>query len=158
MNERQLAGKVGAVVDLERVSLRSVEAHLPDPALLNGQLELDVSWETSVERPAPNLFRYRYRLALSTSSAHDLHIECDYELDYRVPDGTDVEEDALVAFGEVSAAFSAFPYARELVQSLTTRASLPPLILGTLRAPIDPPRSPADISGEDSDAMDPASR
>lgn len=141
MNDRQRAGKVGAVVDLFSVSLRAVEAHLPEPEEMEGLVELDVSWETTYERCEPDRLNYRYRMALGTSTPEDFHIECEFELDYRLPDDSEVDHDDLVAFGEVSVSFSAFPYARELVQNLTTRASLPPLVLGTLRAPIDPPGS-----------------
>lgn len=141
MNDRQRAGRVGAVADLLSVSLRTVEAHLPEPAQIEGPVELDVSWETSAQQIDPESLRYTYRLAVAGSAAHDFHIECEFELDYRMPENFEATEEDLTAFGEISASFSAFPYARELVQSLTTRASLPPLVLGTLRAPIDPPAS-----------------
>lgn len=141
MNDRQRAARVGAVAELLTVSLRAVEAHLPEPERLDGPVELDVSWETRAEQPEPRSLRYSYRLAVAGSAAHDFHIECEFELDYRLPEGFEASAEDLTAFGEISASFSAFPYARELVQSLTTRASLPPLVLGTLRAPIDPPPS-----------------
>lgn len=57
------------------------------------------------------------------------------------PEETEVDDGDPEAFGNLSGTFSAFPYARELVQSLTRRASLPPLVLGALRAPIDLPAS-----------------
>lgn len=141
MNDRQRAARVGAVVELLSVSLRAVEAHLPEPARIEGPVELDVSWETQAEQAEPASLQYSYRLVVAGSAAHDFHIECEFELDYRLPEDFEASTEDLTAFGEISASFSAFPYARELVQSLTTRASLPPLVLGTLRAPIDPPAS-----------------
>lgn len=139
MNDRERAAKVGAVANLRTVSLRSVEAHLPAPEQIDGPIELDVSWEAAAESPGPGELRYSYRLAVAAPAAHDFHIECEFELDYLVPEEFEASDDDLTAFGDISASFSAFPYARELVQSLTTRAALPPLVLGTLRAPIDPP-------------------
>lgn len=142
MNDRQRAARVGAVVDLSSVSLRAVDARLPEPALIEGLVELDVSWEAQAQESDPGCLQYKYRLVVAGSPAHDFHIECEFELDYRVPEDFEASAEDLAAFGEISASFSAFPYARELVQSLTTRASLPPLVLGTLRAPIDPPAPP----------------
>lgn len=139
MNDRHRAGKVGAVAELLSVSLRSVDARLPEPEPSDDPFQLDVSWETTFEKSTATCVCYSYRMAVDASSAHEFHLACEFELEYRLPDENDIEDDDLTAFGDISVTFSAFPYARELVQSLTTRASLPPLVLGTLRAPIDPP-------------------
>lgn len=143
MNDRHRAGRVGAVVELLRVSLRSVEAHLPEPAGSSGPVELDVSWETQSERSTPACLRYVYRLAVFATAMQNFHINCEFELEYRLPEGFEASDEELKAFGETSTSFSAFPYATELVQSLSTRASLAPIVLGTLRAPIDPPAANA---------------
>lgn len=139
MNERQRAGKVGAIADLRSISLRTVDARLPEFDGSDGPIGLDVSWETTLQPSAPTFLTYLFHLSVGTASGRDLHVDCEYELEYSLPEEADVEDEDLEAFGDISATFSAFPYARELVQSLTTRASLPPLVLGTLRAPIDPP-------------------
>ena len=145
MNTRERAARIGAVADLMSVSLRMVEAQLPEPSEITGPVELDISWETTHQQSPPDSVRYTYRLVVASAEAHGLHIECAFELTYGVPDRIEPTADDLEAFGEVSVSFSAFPYARELVQTLTTRASLPPLVLGTLRAPIDPPKSDTEL-------------
>lgn len=146
MNGRHRAGKVGAVAQLCGVSLRSVDARLVDADTVDAPLELDLGWEINHTRPTPDEVTYDYQLAVSEPSGR-FRIECTYELEYDLPSDKEISEEDLVAFGEISVAFSAFPYARELVQSLTTRASLPPLVLGTLRAPIDPPQDSAAADG-----------
>lgn len=154
MNDRHRAGKVGAVAQLCAVSLRSVDARLVGADTVDAPIELDLGWEITFARPEPDAVTFDYQLAVSDPSGR-FRIECSYELEYDLPSDKEISDEDLVAFGEISVAFSAFPYARELVQSLTTRASLPPLVLGTLRAPIDPPADPtaADESTEPDDSQ-----
>lgn len=139
MNQRTRAAKVGARADLALVSLRSVEAHLADTQDSGEPIQLEVSWETAHTRADPGEVRYLHQMSVSASAAQDFHIDCSYELIYLLTEDAEIDDEDLDAFGEVSVSFSAFPYVRELVQSLTTRASLPPLVLGTLRSPVDPP-------------------
>lgn len=47
-----------------------------------------------------------------------------------------LEEAAYDDFARVNATLCLYPYIREAVQSLTSRAGLPPFVLGTFRAPI----------------------
>lgn len=148
MNERTRAAKVGARADLALVSLRSVDAHLSEVGDAEEPIQLEVSWETTHTRPNPGEVRFLHQMSISAAAGQDLHIDCAYELIYLLPDDAGVDEEDLDAFGEVSVSFSAFPYVRELVQSLTTRASLPPLVLGTLRSPVDPPLASEGTSDE----------
>lgn len=136
-DQRTLAGEVGAKADVVDIALRSVEADLEPPE--KGELEVSVSWETSFERLRESHLEYRYRVAVTALTSTALSIRAEFALTYAVEDLPKFTDDHLAAFGDVSVAFSAFPYARELIQSVTTRASLPPFVLGTLRAPIDPP-------------------
>jgi preprotein translocase subunit SecB len=141
VSDRYRAAQVGAVAELNSISLRSVDARVPELKAADGGVDLDVSWEASFERSEPTLLRYEFHLALGTTSGPDMHVDCTFELVYEVPAEVELDDEDLAAFGDVSVTFSAFPYARELVQNLTARASLPPLTLGTLRAPLDLPDS-----------------
>jgi preprotein translocase subunit SecB len=133
---RTLAAAVGAKADLVSVVLRSVSAELVVPS--GGErLEMTVSWETSFERLAESRVEYRYRVAVADARTETFYVRAEFALTYVLH--ADHSDEHLDAFGDISVGFSAFPYARELVQSFTSRASLPPLVLGTLRAPIDPP-------------------
>ena len=137
---RTRAAKVGACVDLRGVSLRTVDAHLPVPKVVTAPLSIDVAWSVSNGGIVGGRVAYTYRLMVNSAGEETFSISAEWILDYDVGTGVGFDEADLAAFGDVSVSFSAAPYARELVQSLTTRASLPPLVLPTLRAPIDPPR------------------
>ncbi len=145
MDERTRAAKVGSRSDLESVSLRGVTAAMPALAELDGPIELDISWETTplVEEDGEHV-RFTYRLEVTSGRADGLSVEAEFELLYSVTDVQTLEEEDLQAFADVSAAFSAHPYARELLQSLTVRSGLPPLVLGTIRSPVDPPLESGD--------------
>jgi preprotein translocase subunit SecB len=139
---RTLAAEVGAKAELLGVALRSTNAELAPPDDVE-HLEMTVSWETSFERLADSHVAYRYRIAVTDAQTETFYVRAEFALAYALGATSAFSDEQLDAFGDVSVAFSAFPYARELVQSLTSRASLPPLVLGTLRAPIDPPRDSA---------------
>jgi preprotein translocase subunit SecB len=139
---RTLAAEVGAKADLLGIALRSASAELTPPEDVE-QLQMSVSWETSFERLPESQVEYRYRIAVTDAQTEAFSVRAEFALTYALESTAAVSDEHLEAFGEVSVVFSAFPYARELIQSLTSRASLPPLVLGTLRAPIDPPRKAA---------------
>lgn len=136
---RVLAAEVGAKADLLSVALRSVEASLVPP---QGRDNIDIalSWEVTFDRLANGRVGYRYDIAVGSPHTADFYVRAAFSLTYQLDPSVGFSDEQLAAFGEVSVTFSAFPYARELVQSLTNRAALPSLVLGTLRAPIDPPR------------------
>ena len=135
-----LAAEVGAKVDLLTVELRSASAELTPPQH-GEQIDMTVSWETSFERLPESQIEYRYRVAVVDGKTESFYVRAEFALRYEIGGSLAFSDEQLQAFGEVSVAFSAFPYRAELIQSLTVRASLPPLVLGTLRAPIDPPRT-----------------
>lgn len=121
------------------MALRSVTATLA-PLEPGVQVEVSTSWTTSHRRlDAEESIHYTLDFSVTGNQPCAPSIHGQLVLSYRVSGLAALPEDQLQAFGEVSAVFSAFPYVRELVQSLTVRAGLPALVLGTLRAPIDPP-------------------
>jgi hypothetical protein len=60
----------------------------------------------------------------------------EFELSYGCAEDFTFDDEEAEAFGEASVLLSAYPFVRELVQSLTTRAGLPPLTLSTIRRPL----------------------
>jgi hypothetical protein len=57
---------------------------------------------------------------------------------YELPeDRPEWDEADFEAFANISATFAAWPYIREILQSLTSRAGIPPLVLDVLRAPLE---------------------
>lgn len=64
-----------------------------------------------------------------------LVIEATFELLYELDASDDVDEEDLEHFAYVNSTLHAWPYWRELVQSMTTRMGLRPLIVGTFKIP-----------------------
>ena len=58
-----------------------------------------------------------------------------FELRYRIPEGLQVSDEDLGAFGRVNAVFNAWPYFREFVDATMTRMHLPALTLPLYRMP-----------------------
>lgn len=65
-----------------------------------------------------------------------------YGANYSLSEPAGLETEHFEAFGQVSAVFTTYPYARELIQTLTARAGLPPLTLGLVRSPLELLRAP----------------
>ena len=61
-------------------------------------------------------------------------VETSFELQYRLPEGLDVDPDILTTFAETNGVYNAWPYWRESVQSTFARMGLPPVVLPLLRA------------------------
>lgn len=53
-----------------------------------------------------------------------------------MPSGLIVEDQEAEAFGAVTVAATIYPYLRELMDTLTFRMGLPPLVLDVLRIPL----------------------
>lgn len=64
------------------------------------------------------------------------NIQANWLLQYAVHNDEKIDPDDVVSFGEISGAFAAHPYMRELAQSLTLRMGLPPLVLDVVRSPL----------------------
>ena len=58
-------------------------------------------------------------------------------LTYAVEPDAKIEPAAFDAYAGTGAVFTAWPYAREVVQSLTNRMGFPPLVLPLLKTPLD---------------------
>ena len=56
-----------------------------------------------------------------------------YLVNFRLPNNAQAEEEAIEQFAKGTVLFAVYPYLRELTQSSTTRAGIPPLTLGLFR-------------------------
>ncbi len=65
----------------------------------------------------------------------DLLVKVQYELEYHLPSDFRVTRPELNAFAKVNGVYNAWPYFRELVQSMTLRMDLPPIVLPVFRVP-----------------------
>lgn len=136
---RVLAARVGASADLLDLRIRRVEAELHRPAA-EGPFSFTLDVTPAVSR-ADKLAVYSLEYRFSSKGSDDqLVLEGAVELSvvYQLPADRELDDDELTAFGEVSVLFTAYPYLREILHSLTGRMGLPPLILDVMRSPLDP--------------------
>lgn len=84
------------------------------------------------------VYSLEYRFS-SKDSDDQLVLDGTVELSvlYQLPGDRELNDDYLTAFGEISVLFTAYPYLREILHSLTGRMGLPPLILDVMRSPLD---------------------
>jgi hypothetical protein len=68
-------------------------------------------------------------------------LECDWDVAFEVPERFSPSDmDALADFAVANGQLNAFPYVRQYVQDMTSRAGWPPLVLPTFRIPAKRPK------------------
>lgn len=133
-----LAGSVGAKAELQDIAVTGLHADFSRPANDTAG-NVEVSWVLTWCREGSDVLIYDSAFTAADTVAKVLEVRLTLEARYRVGDLEGYSSEHLDAFGQVSVLFTLWPYVRELLQSLTVRAGLPPLVLHTLRTPIDPP-------------------
>lgn len=135
---RVLAARVSAGVDLLDLRIRRIEAELHSAAA-EGPFSFKLDVTPAVSR-ADKLAVYSLEYQFSSKDSDDqLVLDGTVELSvlYQLPGDRELNDDDLTAFGEISVLFTAYPYLREILHSLTGRMGLPPLILDVMRSPVD---------------------
>lgn len=127
---------IGVAASIRDVRLRSVTARLPASDDLT-PITIDLGVRVDRATVSAETVSYSIEFRVSGNDGEALHIFGTFDVIYNIPGEAQGTQDDLDAFGNVSVMFSVHPYIRELVQSLTVRAGLPPLVLDTLRAPLD---------------------
>lgn len=147
---RYVAARIGGQASLLDVRTRSLSATLEAPPEPGYELGYDLETDLEHVRVEDRLLvEASYELQAvqrppgsSERDAGDAFAVLSFNLlaiyDLPMPDGTDYSDDELHAFAQTTVQFALYPYARELVQSLTLRLAIPPLTLGTMRLPLDP--------------------
>lgn len=69
-------------------------------------------------------------------------VRAEYSLVYHIPEDVECTHDGAMLFASRNAVFNAWPYFRELAQSLVARMGMPPVIIPLLRLPVEPPSRP----------------
>ncbi len=141
-----LAGKVARNVELDAVNLRyaRVEAGY-EPGELPDEIDVDIQYRTSIKRRVrkddplvPELvvtveFKFHVRDKSQDGPAQVLSLEASYLLTYSLHSGVDLDESCYKHFAEVNGPYNAWPYWRELVQSVTGRVGLPGFVVPVFR-------------------------
>lgn len=122
--------------ELKRVGLRQCHASLEGTeAELTGPFSLRVSHNSIANAILDGFLRIEGRFQIqgydsSESPSLLFSIECTFDLDYEIQDKSfEPSSQSIAAFKDGNAIFNCWPYARELVNSLTSRMDLhvPPL-------------------------------
>jgi preprotein translocase subunit SecB len=142
----ELAGQVSRNVELDAVSLRyaKVEAGC-EPGELPEEVAVDIQYRTSINRrhrkgdpSAPELavtVEFKFHVQGKGEEAPDeiLSLEASYLLTYSLNPAATIEESCFGHFAEVNGPYNAWPYWRELVQSVTGRVGLPGFVVPVFR-------------------------
>lgn len=90
--------------------------------------------------------RFDFRISLFAEAERLLAtVEFDLILDYDVNPEFEPDPEAAAYYSSTREYFAAFPHARELLQSLTTRLRLPTTVLGLLRRNVNGGASPVSV-------------
>lgn len=132
----------------ERVQIRSVvlskarvDSHI-DPFNLPQGLEVTQRHRSGFDRPeAPDdrldvYVDFEFHAHTGTSTRRSdalLFLTATFLIVYSVPNRNDIPEDAFVHFANLNGAYNAWPYWRELVQSVTGRAGLAGIMVPVYR-------------------------
>lgn len=144
----QVAKPVIDRVNLRMVTLRSAEVRSSiDPLDVGAELSVSFKYRTRYERPAnrpDNVYTFvGLRLVARAGEQEDvdssepvLELEAEYLLVYDLPDAGQFDKDALHHFAELNGTYNAWPYWRELVQTVSGRVGLASIVVPVFRAPI----------------------
>ena len=130
--------ELGRRVDLQEIRLASLRA---SSSGRHGEVEHDAELDLSASGEIVNGTLMRFVVKVEFHGVPvgrkrpTVTINGDFELTYTV-DGEPPPPEQVEAFGPL-AIFTAFPYVRELIHTLTMRLGLPPLTLGVFRLPIN---------------------
>lgn len=125
-------------MELLDLRIRRLNAELHRPAA-EGPFSFTLDVSASVSR-ADKLAVYSLEYEFSSRDSDDqlvLDGQLALSVLYQLQSDSDLDDDDLTAFGEVSVLFTAYPYLREILHTLTGRMGLPPLILDVMRSPLD---------------------
>lgn len=134
------AARVSSVVSLREIRLIQLEFHLQP---ISGEQTLDVRLGAEAryhQEDTALIYTVAFDVSAYVSSEPDadevFSCRVGYLVDYEMDPVEELSDEAFETFGRVSVVFSTYPYLREVVQSVTGRAGLTPLILDVIRSPL----------------------
>lgn len=140
-----LAKKVASNVELDAITLRYAKVETGcEPEDLPEEVSVDIQYRSQIEhrkhRNNPELpmlavsvdFRFLVE-PKEEQNAEILKLEAGYLLTYFLNPGAAVEDICFKHFAEANGPYNAWPYWRELVQSVTSRVGMPGFIVPVFR-------------------------
>ena len=159
--EIRVAAALQSKCELKRVGLRQCHASLERTEdELTGPFSLRVSHNSVANAIVDGILRIETRFQAQGYDSADppvllFSIECAFDLDYQIQDKAfEPAPQSIAAFKDGNAIFNAWPYARELVNSLTSRMDLHAPPLPFLRM-IPKPRENSAANAKAVDAVEP---
>lgn len=131
--------EVAARVEIRDIRLVKIAASLSDPLPESGQtiaVELDHGVKADVIDSSTLLAQVRFTLAAKASIEAEkpfVEIGATFQLLYQGENIGDIPHQSWSSFASVNAVHNAWPYLRELVQSISSRMSVPPLTVPLLK-------------------------
>lgn len=147
------ARRVIALARLDSIALDSMTA-----ALLNegaddrSNIALTLEYTATAENIRSDRFRVlaRIRVEASAEGKSVADVVATYRLLYTIPKGLEPSIEELNSFARVNGIHNAWPYWRELIQSVLSRMGLPPVVIPLFRlVPKSAERSGSDQSSDD---------
>jgi hypothetical protein len=144
----QRAGIVARHVQLHSVTLRDAQLDSQiDPLEVPEDLELTQGYRARFEHNdshQDHLYVFVDFQLTAGPAAQDkteadatgVRLKATYLLVYQLSQGVEQPEDALAHFAELNGAYNAWPYWRELVQSVTGRVGLTAIVIPVFRPPV----------------------
>ena len=159
LEEIQSAIALQSKCELKRVGLRQCHASLEGTQTeMAGPFSLMVSHNSIANAIRDGLLRIEGRFQVQGYDSSEppallFSVECAFDLDYEIKDKDfEPSSESISAFKDGNAIFNCWPFARELVSSLTSRMDLHVSSLPFLRMIPKPPAQPkAEASPESSD-------
>jgi hypothetical protein len=149
-SEISAALKLVSKSELKRVRLRKCHVSLEGTdERLKGPFSLAQSHNSTASTIVANILRIEVRFTFQSLAIEEktslFSVECYFDLDYALEEGYEPSPESIEAFSDGNAIFNCWPYAREFVQSMTSRMELNPPPLPLLRiVPKKPaPKAPA---------------
>jgi preprotein translocase subunit SecB len=135
---QQLAGHIGASVQLQAIVLRELNWTLPELNVPPG-LAIDLRPEFEAQAAmTPELLVYKIQTDVSAVIPDEIeifHFTATYQVVCSYPEGTEFSRDEVEAFGSTSVMLMVFPYVRETLQNTAAKAGVPGILLQPLRLP-----------------------
>jgi hypothetical protein len=134
----QRAARLGGVAHLTAVRLRRCTFELLDPSP-EGPFSADVGLRLHWHGDGAMAVYFLDVEVDGTAVGGELFLrsEVSFVIAYELPGDQEFEDGDFEAFGNITAAFTGFPYVRELIHSLTARAGIAGLQLDVLRFPLE---------------------
>jgi preprotein translocase subunit SecB len=129
------AGRIGAIAEIQALIVRRLHWTVNEtPVDPNVPIKPEPTFNIAHGRTG-SILRYQVISSITgkVTAGELFRMESTHEAFFSVPDGSDVDESDLEAFGRITVFFMVFPYIRETLQGLTVNAGLPAVLLKPLK-------------------------